>query len=230
VGLENDLFHNHVFSRQPAVGSQQPADSQLPATACGRRTKALHFRYPLIQYKVLGRQAAIVGLGKGAAALRAQVSDDGLLFAGLFPIACREDENFRLDMSPDMQPYYLCQWLALNRNNYDRWKAMEHPVSRKMELERILAAHILAFAEGVHFDVPRPRGLVVEILETSHPMPARCHGNRLTAFDVRFTANIHLPLDAGLGKAASHGFGCVWEARRFIMKLRPKEALNAVEY
>ncbi len=188
VGLENDLFHNH--SDDP----EQP----------------LHYRYPLIQYKVLHGQALIVGLGKGASALRSFVEEDGLLLAGKFRIQQRVDENFQLGMTEEMRPYYLEQWLALNQVNYGRWMEMEHPISRKMELERILAAHILSFAAGVGFTVPRPRGLVVELHEAAPPRRVRCHDGQLISFDVRFSANINLPFDVDIGKSASHGFGCVW--------------------
>jgi hypothetical protein len=200
VGLENDLFHNHR-NDSPFVG--------------GSRGKALHYRYPLIQYKVLGGQAAIVGIGKGAVALRRVVNEDGLLLAGRFPIAQRNDENFRLEMTDEMRPYFLHQWLALNKENYARWSSMGHPVSQKLELERILAAHILSFAAGVGFDVPRPRGLEVEIEWVPAHRLSRCHDNRLTSFDIPFRANINLPFEIGLGKAASHGFGSV---RRLIMR------------
>ena len=201
IGSGNVLFHNHTDNEE----------------------KPLRYRYPLVQYKVLRKKAAIVGVAEGVLALRQHISQDGLSFAGAFPVQSRTDENFELALSNKMKPAYLAQWLALNPDNAARWKLLTSEPARRMELERILTAHILSFAAGVGFDVPGPRGLVVEIQEWAGPRRAKYHGVNLPSFDVRFSSNLPLPFDIGLGKAASHGFGCVWRPRRFIRKKKEVE-------
>lgn len=200
VGPGNTLFHNHT----------------------GDESRPLRYRYPLVQYKVLSKMAAIVGIAEGALALREKISGDGALFAGSFEVLSRTDENFALELMPDVRPAYLAQWLALNPDNAKRWDSLPDIPARTRELERILAAHILSFASGVGYQVPGPKGLVVEIQEWSGPRRAKYHGNNFHSFDVRFSCNLSLPYDIGLGKAASHGFGCVWKPRKFIRKKKKK--------
>ncbi|HFA48247.1 MAG TPA: hypothetical protein ENJ95_04425 [Bacteroidetes bacterium] len=202
VGLGNILFHNHTDDTQ----------------------KPLRFRYPLVQYKVQQGKAAIIGLAEGAIELRKHISLDGEFFAGTFPILSRSDENFKLAMTAEPKPYYLAQWLALNQTNAERWGQFSSTAAQQAELQRILVAHLLAFAAGMGFDVPRPKGLEVGILEFAGPRRASYHGARFSSFDVRFTANINLPFDIGIGKSASHGFGCIWKPRSYIRKLKSKPA------
>ena len=89
-------------------------------------------------------------------------------------------------------------------------QAEKYAAKQDAELERILAAHLLAFAEGVGFTVPRPRGLEVRLAEVDAPRRVRCHDGQLLSFDVTFWANMLLPTDVGIGKSASHGFGVAY--------------------
>ena len=198
LGPGNVLFHNHTD------------DDARP----------LRYRYPLVQYKVLNKKAAIIGIAEGALAVREQISPDGVHFAGNFEILSRLDENYQIGLGTELQPYYLAQWLALNPDNAKRWQSLSGEAARTPELERILAAHILSFASGIGYHVPGPKGLVVEIQEWAGPRRASYHGKNFHSFDVRFSCNLTLPFDIGLGKAASHGFGCVWKPRKSILKKR----------
>lgn len=190
AGWERDLFHNHADGR---------ADRY-------------RYRYPLIQYQTRQGRATLVGLDAGALALRELLDPAGNTFCGDLPVYAWREESFPLAMSERPRPYVLRQWLALNTANFARWQALRDEEARRAELERILTAHLLAFAEGAGFTVPRPRGLEVQLDAVASPHLARCHDGRLLSFDISFRANMLLPPGVGIGKAASHGFGTLWPA------------------
>lgn len=191
VGWEHDLFHNHADGK---------ADRH-------------RYRFPLIQYKIKQKKAAIFGMGLGAETLRSFIDPQGVTFAGKIPIAERRDENFRLGMADKMLDYRIKDWLPINQENYGVWhelKSQEDILMRIQELERILAAHLLAFAQGVNFTVPRPRGLEVKIDRFYGPRQVKAHHRMpLEAYDARFSCNLCIPPGVGIGKSASLGFGMV---------------------
>ena len=204
IGWEEDLFHNH--------------DNSLPSVNSSRQSMNRYkHRYPLIQYKVRKGKAAILGMGEGAVKLRSLIDTDGLTFGGKFPILERRDENFQMGMTGQSQYYRLRHWLPLNTSNHERWQelsSIEDMEPKRLELERILTAHLLAFAQGAKFEVPRPRGLEVHLEKFYGPEQVRSFGQSiLLAFDAKFTANMSLPAGVGIGKASSIGFGQVWPSR-----------------
>lgn len=188
AGRQHDLLHNHRDGR---------ADQY-------------HYRYPLVQYKVVKGRATLLGLNAGADTLRALTDTGTMRFADSLNVLRFREEYTPIRMTEAPQRYMLRQWLALNGPNYERWRRMSGSGARLAELERILAAHLLAFAAGVGFDVPRPRGLELRIEKAEAPRTVRCHDGRLLSFDVVFQANMLLPADVGIGKSASHGYGIAY--------------------
>ncbi len=188
AGLEHDLFHNHRDGH----------------------AHRYHYRYPLIQYQARQGRAVLVGIDAGADTLRSLLDTAAQTFCGDLPVFQWRDESRPVGMTQEPRTYALRQWLALNAANYARYLALPDETARHTELERILVAHLLAFSQGVGFTVPRPRGLELRIIQTSHPRLTRCHDGKLLAFDIAFEANMELPDGVGIGKAASHGYGTLW--------------------
>ncbi len=166
-----------------------------------------HYRYPLVQYKVVKGRAVVMGLNEGASLLRSLLDPELMTFAGDLPVTGYREESAPIEMSEKPKRYMLRQWLALNQTNYPTWQHNQNVPERKVELERILVAHLLSFSAGVGFTVPRPRGLELAIESWMPPRCVRCHEGKLLSFDVVFSANMILPPDVGIGKSASHGFG-----------------------
>ena len=181
AGQQYDLLHNHRDGRKDQV----------------------HYRYPLVQYKVVKGQATVMGINEGATLLRSLLDPDKMTFAGDLTVLRYKEACEPMQMTEQPKRYMLRQWLALNEQNYVRWKEMESEPERMAELERILTAHLLAFAAGIGFTVPRPRGLEVVLEEADAPRRVRCHDGQLLSFDVVFRANIALPPDVGIGDRKS---------------------------
>ena len=113
AGAENTLFHNHV-----GVG--------------------YNYKYPLIQYRIIGSKAAVVCLNEGieqAHSLFASGCIGGELFIGdenkgVIMIESIRQNEFSLCVLETPVKYHISRWLPLNQQNYTLWKSLENEEER----------------------------------------------------------------------------------------------------
>ena len=173
------------------------------------------YRYPLIQYRVAGGQAALFCIGQGAEDVRAVL--DGplpeLWINGRRMVLRVEDVNidyYAPEVGTTMLHYELRDYLPLSQDNERTWARMDD-YARGDFLRRLITGHLLAYARGVGWEV-RER-LRVELEAVRVLRPARYKGIARPAFDVRFRSNAELPAGIGLGKAVAMGFGVLYTRR-----------------
>ncbi len=185
------LFHNHIEDK-------------------------FRYSYPLIQYKRIHGNAAIVCMKEGT-------EEIGRLFSQGTMTIQLGDTPVHLEIER-IQPrqvtvqawnsffrYRIRKWLPLNSVNYDKYIHTEGAAERIKLLESILTANLLSFTKGVGIHIDQP--LVVNITEISQPYQMLSKHVKLMAFDVEFKANLSLPDFAGIGKHASIGYGVVTRVR-----------------
>lgn len=189
IGHDNDLFHNHQTPQQ------------------------FHYRYPLIQYKIIEGKAALLGLGEeGVAALHqlAAHNDFRAHCAGWMGEGniWQEEYSEDLQLMPGLDfQYRLRNYIALNGANIKAWHNHPSLPARAALVERCLTSHILKFASAIRWQLP-PHGLQVA-LSDYRVGNGKSFDTRFLTFDVLFRTNITLPNHIGLGKSVSHGFGVV---------------------
>lgn len=184
----NLLFHNHLENGK------------------------LRYSYPLIQYKRINKEAAIVCLGEGTDAIWQFFSSCN------FDVALGK-RQMRLEVE-SIKPqqclvqiwecgfsYHIRRWLPLNHDNYETYCQEESLAERCALLERLLTSNILSFAKGVgiHFD----EQVVAKITQLDEPRMQHYKGVRLLSFDAEFKTNVSLPDYIGLGKGVSLGNGTI---------------------
>lgn len=188
VGLDKKVFHNH--------------DGEYYV-----------YKYPVIQYKIIGQKASLYCIGNGV--------DEIHNFFGLrnwdinvqdkkleLKIDRLDLNNFNFNVWDKMFPYQIRNWLALNAENYKKYKQLSGMADRIQMLEKLLVGNILSFAKGVEWQIEKP--VKVQIQELRGEKMVHYKGVPLMAFDVNFSSNVFLPNFLGLGKSASHGFGVVY--------------------
>jgi hypothetical protein len=187
VGARNDLFHNHVAER------------------------AYHYRYPLVQYKTIGKKAAIMGITEpGVSALHDLMTDAPfreqcqLLLGEQFALSATARETLLLSAVAE-ETYRIRKYLPFNPDNLTKWNSSPSLVARATLLESCLTGHLLKFASALRWQLP-PRSLEVVLLDF-RPYQTKVHGASFLAFELEFKTNMTLPEQVGLGKAVSHGFG-----------------------
>ena len=220
AGWEVEAFHNHAGAKE-----------------------RVHYRYPSVQYRSVGGQAAVFAVGEGVEAVQEMLlRSDGHLRMGGDVYRLRIDkfqhEDHLLSMgnptdsiSPEMEPYFLKNWIALNADNFKEWNNLPSLTARTQKLEQILASNIIAFAKGIHWQLPER--LEVSLLQLRSTHTIKHKGIPMMAFDVSFAANIALPDGLGLGKACSHGFGVVMpfveKVKEITKEKRPRKKVLAKE-
>lgn len=186
AGREYDLLHNHVSSKE------------------------YHHRYPLVQYRSEDRRASMVAINEGIGDLQSILANAKWMLSWKkkdFPLRIEglRVEEHRLRMLPQMKPYRLHKWLALNRENHQRWNHCRNLSEKAALLERVLVGQILGLCRSLHYELPQRLEVNLQHLHRVKPVLKR--GVNLLAFDLGFDANVDLPLDLALGKSVSHGFG-----------------------
>lgn len=170
------------------------------------------YAYPLIQYKRINGQAAIVGINEGGEAIE-KLAKERTFSCRLgtrvveMNIADLRAENQIVDAGFSMKEYVIKRWLPLNAVNYKTYMEKERLVDRINMLENILIGNILSFAKGVHiyFDSP----VICQISELESRGVFRYKDVELMNFSATFKTNVSLPDFIGLGKSASINNGVI---------------------
>ena len=187
VGHEHILFHNHYG-------------------------KNFRYGYPLIQYKLIGRNPAIVCINSGY--------DNSLkLFEEMQWNFNIKDKNIRADIRHLSFDYFECKlcdnpvkyriqnWFALNEQNYNKFKKIKTVSDRKTFIEKILIGNILSFAKGINWTIDEPIKVSIKFLANHRLFNFK--NSKMTGFDLNFSTNVLLPDNIGLGKSVSRGFGMI---------------------
>ncbi len=189
----NTLYHNHLDD------------------------KKYRYSYPLIQYKTIGGNAAIVCVGDGADVIGQFMAED----VSTFKLGDKTIEMTIDDIKPRQMMvqtwssvfyYSIKRWLPLNSINYKRYQECDSLVERTQMLQQILKGNILSFAKGIGLAITEE--VKVDITRLDEPFLVKRKGTSLMAFNMEFNANFSLPNFIGLGKNASIGFGVVYENRK----------------
>ena len=185
-GWQHDLFHNHQ----------------------SRNTYT--YRYPLIHYRVWKKRAAIFALSEGVEAFSEVLagSEWEINWQGKRQGLCVEGiqmQEHQLQMSNQLRSYRLHHYVALNKENYLRWKQCHSLLQRALLIENILTGHILGFCTAMGYRLPER--LEVSLQSINHLRKVQLHGNSMLSFSVNFDANVELPHGIALGRGVSTGFG-----------------------
>ena len=174
------------------------------------------YRYPLVQYKVLDRIPLIVGVNEGAEILK------GLF--DKFDTVTLPYENFEITerfMSIKKQDFgltksiyfyeFLTPWLALNKENEEKFFDAGNPEEQKEILRRTLIGNLLSMSKTFGYTVPDTIkcDVDVEICRSKYKTMD------FTSFTGGFMANFLIPDIMGIGKGVAKGFGTVRKIRLY---------------
>ena len=194
AGYENVLFHNHMRDK-------------------------FRYSYPLIQYKQIRNRPMIMSLDEGVDEIHHFFEN---MQIGLF-LGQRSYELKIFNMHLTQQTmqvwdklwdYRIDNWLALNKENYDRYLKMEDLTEKIELLRRTLVGNILSFAKGVDWSIEKDIRLSLSGMR--EPRLVTYKGQKLMGFSVDFKTNVYLPNYLGLGKGCSTGFGVVQHKKEKI--------------
>lgn len=191
--------------------------------------EGLLYSYPRIQYKVLEGTASILGIEEGVKVLKEISEEIDDLKLGMSTYTVKQkvmyEQKCYVGATQKMLNYkFLTPWLALNPNNYQKYREIRDWREKKELLNGILVGNILSMCKGL--------GIVVEKRLNLH---SRLEAEKveykviLTGFTGEFRTNFAIPDLLGLGKGVSHGFGIVKneDRDRWLWRFSKKEGKQA---
>jgi len=212
VGREHQLFHNHDGEHH------------------------YHYGYPLVQYAVRRGYACLIGLGAGADALQ-QILLPRL--SGSLEIAGQthhltlndlhmDDQQHAWKVLDNPRQYGLFGWLALNADNYKKWKSTTLTEARKEILNQALTGHLRVAAEAA--GITEKETVIGQVLQIDNQKRVHFHHTQMVRFHVMITSSLLLPTGPGIGRSAAFGFGelmPVQKYQRVIQRLPKTSALES---
>lgn len=175
------------------------------------------YAYPLIQYKLIHRCAAILCIEEGVEAIghffshytdqvRIGEKDLRLEIDYVRPAA------FSVEVTERAFRYRLRRWIPLNCENYQVYRTLERDDQRMHFLQKILVGNILSCLKGLNIYLDEKISCRIQEITRMYTIPNK--GVNLLAFDLIFTANLSLPPYIGLGKNASINCGILTLAHK----------------
>lgn len=201
---ENDLLHNH------------------------KENGELAYRYPNIQYKIIGTQPVIIAWGDGIKAMYDQIMQyDKINIDG------KEYDSTNIDIklsepligdSAEIREYtFLDPWLCLNQENYKKY--VEADDEKKQELLiRILLGNTLSFAKAFGITIQNQLKAEIDLKE----IKVNFKNESMTAFYGSFKINFNFPDFFGIGKSVSRGFGTVLRKKQLESTMQTLKYVNGV--
>ena len=174
--------------------------------------EGFRYAYPLIQYKSIKGNAALVCINQGAKDVNDFFdSNTSVLNLRNHKVELKIDEVMpivhHVHISEQMIPYRLKKWIPLNSDNYEEYRKLDSMVERIYFLEKVLTGNILSFAKGV--GVRFAEQVKCTITDISSTYQTKVKRVPMQCFDIHFKSNVSLPNFIGLGKHASINFGVV---------------------
>jgi len=195
VGYENTMFHNHL------------SDNKLV------------YAYPLIQYKTINGSAAFSCIAQGVEEVAHffHKKDWSFEMTGRkvqLKIDTFQLRNAKFDVIQKKHTYTLQNWQPLNQENHKKFNAIRSAIEKIQFLEAILIGNILSMAKSLNWTVTEK--IEMSILEVIDQRIKKFKKNEVLTFDLTFESNVLLPVQIGLGKGVSHGFGII--VKRQVIK------------
>lgn len=191
TGRKYDLFHNHTENKEI-------------------------YRYPLIQYKRIYKNPAILCIEEGVDQLHHFFENKcEIIMIGDKQLELKVKQlqmnQFTMQVWDSWFYYNIENWVALNEENYLKFNAIDSLSDQLLFLEKTLIANIIAFAKGINWTIDKE--IKVSITQMNDPKIIKIKNTRFTTFNLSFKSNVFLPNYIGLGKSVSKGFGMVREIK-----------------
>jgi len=201
AGIPTDVFHNHSELVPQLVDEDEPLKQEGDT----------QFRYPLIQYKIRHKKAAIFGIGAGAKALQLwmTLSGDSIHMDGKefqLVLFYYSQSSWQPKIEGKVSYYRLNKWLPFNASQFAHWKRTPKLSDRVVILERLIWGHLWQTLDALEVAPDREK-LQIHLSTIDWMGFKDSYGIKRLALDVTLIANLNLPPELSIGQGVSIGFG-----------------------
>lgn len=166
------------------------------------------YDHPRIQYKVVDQIGYILGIEDGAKLVKMVSEIDELsLGENVYKIKQKtfyDKDEIIMPTRKLLQYEFITPWLALNKENYQKFRILKDQKEKKLLLNNILRGNIISMCKGLGLDIEK------DIYVHSRMRETRSMYKILrTSFTGEFRTNFMIPNFFGLGGKVSVGFGVI---------------------
>lgn len=167
------------------------------------------YRYPFVQYKVIGGTPTILAIEDGISAVYPLAMEHETLTLGQQVYDCG---NMQFDLCKEragdtdepLHYRFVSPWFALNQANYRLYQEAESGKQAQL-LNRILTGNLLSFSKALGITVENR----LKVESNLKSCMVQFKNDHVISFWGNFSVNYELPDLIGLGKSISRGFGTV---------------------
>ncbi|MBU0992177.1 MAG: DNA repair protein [Proteobacteria bacterium] len=188
--IDHDLIHNH----NPETGKHI-------------------YRYPLIQFKLIGKMPAIIALSEKAVCVFAEIFmklNEIKIDNTIIPV---HEKDLKVEDAPfgyteeTFMYEFMSPWIGLNQFNYKRYADNSHSEEKQNLLKQAMTGNVLSMAKGLEYWLEEDQRIKLDL--NLKEKPVNLKGKSMIGFTGRFKVNFMIPDYLGLGKSVSRGFGGV---------------------
>jgi len=168
------------------------------------------YTYPRVQYKIIEGTPIIVGIMEGASVVKKIMDEieEIVLEKKTYDVKSIQINQLKEDFGKsrkNVEYKFLTPWLALNQDNYVKYKNIKDWKSRKEMLNNIIAGNVISICKSFGYEV------IGKIYAHSLLYPDIVNYKAIphTGFTGKFKINFILPDFIGIGKGVSQGFGTI---------------------
>lgn len=170
------------------------------------------YSYPLIQYKIIENEAAILCIDDGVNSIEHILENpEFALRIGQRTISMSIKSikrfDFSLTFSDEKMSYSITKWLPLNQDRYSTYLHLPTVTDKIEFLEKILVGNLLSLAKGLGIILSQQ--IELEIIQVDEEQICNFKKMKMYAISLVFTTNLILPDFIGLGKGVSMGYGVI---------------------
>ena len=168
------------------------------------------YTYPRVQYKIIEGTPIIVGIMEGASVVKKIMDDIGelILEKKRYEVKSIQINQLKEDFGKsrkNIEYKFLTPWVALNQENYEKYRNIRDWREKKELLNNILARNIFSICKSLGYTVIgkiHAHSLLYQNIVKYKAIPH-------TGFTGEFKINFILPDFMGIGKGVSQGFGTI---------------------
>ena len=168
------------------------------------------YRYPLVQYKVIGKTPTIVAIQEGVKEVTSLYADMNSIMIDSTrydvyekSMAIKKQEIGESDKFFHYR--FITPWFALNQKNYRSYRELSSRAEKEEFLSRILVGNILSLSKSLGYTVRKRLKCAINVKSRGSMLK----NVKIMVFSGKFAVNFRLPDYIGLGKSVSRGFGTI---------------------
>jgi hypothetical protein len=177
------------------------ADSEKSTFLHYLKNSAFLYKYPLIQFKLIDKKPCLISFNY-------KIDEIRKFFESSFWQNKVVDIDLKKNLLKVEEKQFNCSiinWIALNKENFNKYWSQEGMSEKFVLLEDILESHFRMFFKGIGWEIKE--SIIINIKQIRQLKNIFIKSKTELCFDVDFSSNVILPDYLGLGKNAGIGFG-----------------------